>query len=562
MKKYLFSAAVMTLLVLCLCFAVSCVPTGGGSCGSHDYDHEYGETVVLVAATCTEAGSGKRVCLKCGHEKTGLVIPATGHDYGKAEVTVAPTCTSKGTQVRICKTCGNEETSTLSETAHNLGAPETVREATCQQEGETVRRCSDCDYTETGTLPKVSHRYEETGRLEATCEEIGQITRTCPMCGAEKTEIIDRLGHSYVSPPEYTFDYLDHANPNYCYHRYQHCLRCDKDIRTGVKSHRMSKDADRSVDATCVSAGLAAEMCLLCEYRPDPVEIPIDPSRHTKIIEKMNERDAETCTQLHYGECESCHAVTWEHEYAAHDYDDMTLECRRTGCGAVYNAHSSWFEYSFFNDGFAIKKLTNTAAFATYLAATGGRVRLPSTGTRVVGGITQTYDIKVIAGDLFSALDADIAATVTYLYVPDGYAQVNAYAFRGLTSLTGLYLPASITEMKTRSLEGCVALTTLTMPHAFHTELESLFGVPVSGGNTSVLTTLKLHRGTGTKVALASEKLLSFALLERVELATGMVGGITYTLDDVTFTQSKTLFRNGTDATDGSIEFALVYRVD
>ena len=566
MKKRLFSAAVTALLLLCLWFAVSCIPSSEGKpCGSHDYDHDYGETVILTAPTCTAEGSGKRVCRKCGYEKTGIVLPANGHTFGRTEVTRPATCTAEGEAVQTCTVCGAENRTALSRTAHRPGETETVREATCQAEGETVRRCLDCGYGEPGTLPKTDHRYEETDRREATCENAGLITLTCPMCGTEKTEVTDRLGHRYASPAAYIYDDLGHADPHYCYYRYQHCERCDRDIRTGSQSHSMTRDAERSVDATCVSTGLAAEKCRRCAYRPAPAETAVDPSHHVRVVEKADAVDASTCRLRQYGECEGCHRVTWEMQVASHDYADLTLECRRTGCGAVRAAGSSWFEYSFFNDGFAIKKLTDTAAFAEYLASTGGQVRLPTEGTRTVGGTAQSYEIRVIAGDLFKALDADIAASVVSVYVPEGYAQVNAYAFRGLTSLATLHLPASITGMETRSLEGCTALTTLTLPHIFNTKLKSLFGVPVGGENTSVLTTLKLHRGTGSEVALSSEALLGFSFLMRVEQATGSVGGITYALDgtpfSVTDAGTKTVYRNGRDDADGFILFVLVHGV-
>lgn len=557
MKKLFRDAALWALLLLCLCFAVSCMSSAGNTCGSHDYDHDYGETLTVVAPTCTEAGSGKRVCTRCGHEKTGIVLPAAGHSYGKAEVTVPATCTAEGEERRICSVCGAENVTTILKAKHTLGASETVREATCIAEGETVRRCAHCEYTETGSLPKISHHFEETERRDATCEDPGLIVRTCPMCEEQKTEVIDRLGHLYASPAKYIYDYLDHANPVYCYHRYQHCQRCDRDIRTGVRSHSLVKDIDRSVNATCVARGLAAQKCERCPYLPAPEETPIDPTRHVRIAEKADEVETATCMRREYGECEGCHRVTWEMQVASHDYADLTLECRR-GCGAVHAAGSSWFEYSYFNDGFAIKKLVNAEAFARYLEQTGGQVRLPEKGSRTVGGAEQTYEIRVIAGDLFASLDAEIAASVVSIYVPEGYAVVNAYAFRGLSSLATLYLPTSITDMKTRSLEGCVALTTLTMPHPFHTSMESLFGIPAVGGaNPYVLTTLRLHRGTGKTVALSTEKLIGFSALTRVELATGSIGGVTYTLDGVAFTYSKTFYRNGKNDADGRIEFVL-----
>lgn len=68
-------------------------------------NHEYGESVITVAATCTAQGTSEKTCTLCGKVKTTTLqkLPHAEH-YLSA---IDPTCTDNGyTGAIVCMTCG------------------------------------------------------------------------------------------------------------------------------------------------------------------------------------------------------------------------------------------------------------------------------------------------------------------------------------------------------------------------------------------------------------------------------------------------------------------------
>ena len=73
-------------------------------------DHEYGEWIAEIPATCEEPGTlGHYACTICGkcfdaeeQELTSLEIPALGHLWGDWIVTTPPTSTAEGVETRYC----------------------------------------------------------------------------------------------------------------------------------------------------------------------------------------------------------------------------------------------------------------------------------------------------------------------------------------------------------------------------------------------------------------------------------------------------------------------------
>ena len=82
--------------------------------------HTFGEWITVKAATCTEAGSEKRVCSVCGTEET-RTIAALGHKFGAWTVTTSATCTESGVETRTCSVCSTSETRTVAALGHTPG---------------------------------------------------------------------------------------------------------------------------------------------------------------------------------------------------------------------------------------------------------------------------------------------------------------------------------------------------------------------------------------------------------------------------------------------------------
>lgn len=82
--------------------------------------HTFGEWTTVKAATCTEAGSEKRVCSVCRTEET-RTIAALGHKFGAWTVTTSATCTKAGVETRTCSVCSTSETRTVAALGHTPG---------------------------------------------------------------------------------------------------------------------------------------------------------------------------------------------------------------------------------------------------------------------------------------------------------------------------------------------------------------------------------------------------------------------------------------------------------
>ena len=157
--------------------------------------HDFGAWTVTKAATCTEAGSKKRVCSICNLTQTDTVEPS-GHSYN-ASVT-APTCTEKGYTTYTCSNCDHTYTDNYKNAlGHSWGAWTTTKAATCNEQGEQTRTCTRCKQTETRATAKFEHSY--TKKVTApTCTEKGYTTYTCSKCkNVYLDDYTDPLGHSF-----------------------------------------------------------------------------------------------------------------------------------------------------------------------------------------------------------------------------------------------------------------------------------------------------------------------------------------------------------------------------
>ena len=127
-----------------------------------DSNHRYGEWVVEIPATCTEAGSRYCICSTCNKRKTET-IPALGHNTVTDEA-VAATCTATGlTEGSHCDRCGvvfvaQEETPV---TEHPFGDWIITKDPTFTEEGAQEKVCSGCGETVSDALPILVGKVEK-----------------------------------------------------------------------------------------------------------------------------------------------------------------------------------------------------------------------------------------------------------------------------------------------------------------------------------------------------------------------------------------------------------------
>lgn len=109
----------------------------------HTYKTDF---TIDVAATCTTAGSKKRVCDVC-NEKETVTIAALGHDYSEFTIDVAATCTTNGSKLRTCSRCEDRNTVSIAALGHKI-TKHAHTEPTCTTQGyDTYYECSTCSHT-------------------------------------------------------------------------------------------------------------------------------------------------------------------------------------------------------------------------------------------------------------------------------------------------------------------------------------------------------------------------------------------------------------------------------
>lgn len=132
-----------------------------------EHVHNYGEWVVVTAATETTVGMQERTC-SCGHKETAA-IPVLEHTHTFSTGWVS----NSSSHWNSCS-CGEK----ANVSAHTFGSWKTVKTATCTKSGEKKRTCSACGYAETQTVSPSSHSYSQgscayCGKLQSEGLSIG-----------------------------------------------------------------------------------------------------------------------------------------------------------------------------------------------------------------------------------------------------------------------------------------------------------------------------------------------------------------------------------------------------
>ncbi|MDO5549486.1 MAG: leucine-rich repeat domain-containing protein [Eubacteriales bacterium] len=171
------------------------------------HEHQYEESTITKAATCTEDGVRTDTC-SCGATKSEI-IPATGHAYGAWVVTTAPTCTDKGEETRICQNDNrHQETRSVDALVHDKDSGTIDRAATCGTEGIKIERCRTCG-KEIGReiIPATGKHTNKTTTTKAKPGKNGSIITKCTTCGAvESNTVIAAPKTMVLSKTAYTYN--------------------------------------------------------------------------------------------------------------------------------------------------------------------------------------------------------------------------------------------------------------------------------------------------------------------------------------------------------------------
>ncbi len=219
--------------------------------------HNYGEWINEISATCTEAGTQKRNCSRCGEIETSPIDPL-GHDWKDSTCSEPKTCV-------ICKATEG------SAKGHTGGT------ATCEYKA----RCSVCN-EEYGDLAAHSLTYHAP--LSATCTANGNVEYwSCSNCyrnysDADATIKLDDVlilsSHTggteirnYKAPTEHEEGYSGDT----------YCLGCDRIISIGVVLPSISNMPTITVSDAVVEQGeFTVEIMIFIENNPGIVSLKFD----------------------------------------------------------------------------------------------------------------------------------------------------------------------------------------------------------------------------------------------------------------------------------------------
>ena len=345
MKKKL--AVLLMLLVTVVLLFAACAK-------EKQHEHDFGEWIAQVDATCTEPGvKGHYTCAGCNknfdmneEEIESLAIPATGHTE-ETIVAIAPDCkTGKNgsTEGVRCKVCRETLVSPRTiEATHVLGEWNAEEAPTCTKAGVHGHyECSVCKkkfdadgkaFTSTSIyIPKLGHLGDWIIDAEATCTESGSKHRICSVCGETEKVTILSAGHTWS-------DWIESAPT--CTEEgivgHYHCSVCGKDFAKNKRTE-ITDDLtipmvphvtviDRAVAPTCTTKGLTeGSHCLNCDTKEGFVaQQEVDMIAHTYGNWRYDKEA--TCTEAGSRSkvCECCGHIETETISAAHIASDWIV---------------------------------------------------------------------------------------------------------------------------------------------------------------------------------------------------------------------------------------------
>lgn len=284
------------------------------------HEHDFGEWVAEVPATCTENGTkGYYLCAGCGkyfdnenNEIVDLVIVSAGH-VEVIDEAVPATCTDKGlTEGKHCSVCGEvfvaQEELPAVGGEHNYVAQPPVA-ATCTMGKYVEFICSRCGhgYRNYKSDP-LGHDYVTSGVIAPTCTDSGYTISTCSRCGdIRHTADVSPLGHDYSAQTAEDEYFVSPANCTSPAIYKMSCLRCgeasgDLTFEYGVPLGH-TEETIEAVPASCTETGLTeGKRCSVCEE----VLVPQETVEATGHIEDIIEAVPASCTETGLTEGKRC----------------------------------------------------------------------------------------------------------------------------------------------------------------------------------------------------------------------------------------------------------------
>lgn len=225
----------------------------------------YSQTI----ADCTTGTLGNRtdICTNC--KTTKVVTSGEKHPYGEWIIAVKATCTEAGLKYRMCTKAGCDAyEEALTELAPHSLYYTTSKEATCTSAGFTEGIiCKICYETisEPGFIPAKGHYFITIQEVPATCTTSGNNKYSyCEVCGYYNHEAIEYPAKGHLAS-EWRITTAPTCNSS-GYMKKQ-CIFCNMtmaEYTLDPLNHNYSKNWTTVLQPTCTNAGYAVKICSIC----------------------------------------------------------------------------------------------------------------------------------------------------------------------------------------------------------------------------------------------------------------------------------------------------------
>lgn len=231
--------------------------------GYCEHTNTTGEWIIDRETSCKAAGEKHQICADCGDNCNITEIPALPHQYIETNINVAATCTTNGERELTCTVCNNKTTEVIDATGHNPGAWRTTTEPTCTAPGEATQYCTTCNAPlATRTVDAKGHgTYTWITTTPADCVNAGIASYTCGDCGAvSDTKAIPAKGHSAVHIDTIPATCTETGLRDY---ECAVCGQSDIDVVIPATGHTAGK-WETVTPATTLSYGVKVKYCTVC----------------------------------------------------------------------------------------------------------------------------------------------------------------------------------------------------------------------------------------------------------------------------------------------------------